>query len=90
MGWNSWDCYSTTVTEQEVFANATFMHDHLDHLRDSATMWRVCNDLWDRWDHVEAQFARMARWAPWQTERGWADADMLPRAASASGHRHPT
>jgi len=51
---------------------------NLDHLRDNATMWRVCDDLWDRWEDIEAQFARMARWAPWQSERGWADADMLP------------
>jgi alpha-galactosidase len=51
---------------------------NLEHLRENATMWRVCDDLWDRWDHVEAQFARMARWAPWQGARGWADADMLP------------
>ncbi|MFD8382405.1 alpha-galactosidase [Streptomyces sp. NPDC059679] len=58
----------------------------LDHLRDTATMWRVCDDLWDRWEDVEAQFARMARWAPWQSTAsacgsaagGWADADMLP------------
>ncbi|TLS47670.1 glycoside hydrolase family 27 protein [Streptomyces montanus] len=59
---------------------------HLDHLRETATMWRVCDDLWDRWEDVEAQFARMARWAPWQSTvstcgsaaGGWADADMLP------------
>ncbi|MFJ9708896.1 glycoside hydrolase family 27 protein [Streptomyces sp. NPDC101234] len=50
----------------------------LDHLREHATMWRVCDDLWDRWEDVEAQFARMARWAPWQGQPGWADADMLP------------
>ncbi|MER5794403.1 glycoside hydrolase family 27 protein [Streptomyces sp. NPDC001980] len=50
----------------------------LDHLREHATMWRVCDDLWDRWEDVEAQFARMARWAPWQGGQGWADADMLP------------
>ncbi|GAA3233109.1 glycoside hydrolase family 27 protein [Dactylosporangium siamense] len=25
MGWNSWDCYGTTVTEAEVLANAEFM-----------------------------------------------------------------
>ncbi|MFD8717497.1 glycoside hydrolase family 27 protein [Streptomyces sp. NPDC059629] len=58
----------------------------LDHLREHATMWRVCDDLWDRWEDVEAQFARMARWAPWQGAAstcgsaawGWADADMLP------------
>ncbi|MGW5640376.1 glycoside hydrolase family 27 protein, partial [Streptomyces sp. NPDC003832] len=51
---------------------------HLDRLREHATMWRVCDDLWDRWEDVEAQFARMARWAPWQSPAGWADADMLP------------
>ncbi|MEU2624180.1 glycoside hydrolase family 27 protein [Streptomyces sp. NPDC007157] len=50
----------------------------LDHLREHATMWRVCDDLWDRWADVEAQFARLARWAPWQGRQGWADADMLP------------
>ncbi|HTJ67141.1 MAG TPA: glycoside hydrolase family 27 protein [Actinospica sp.] len=51
---------------------------HLDHLRETATMWRVCDDLWDRWEDVEAQFSRMARWAPHQGDHGWADADMLP------------
>lgn len=29
MGWNSWDCFGTTVTEAEVLANATFLRDHL-------------------------------------------------------------
>ena len=29
MGWNSWDCYGTTVTEEEVLANARFLADHL-------------------------------------------------------------
>lgn len=29
MGWNSWDCYGTTVTEQEVLANARVMADRL-------------------------------------------------------------
>ena len=29
MGWNSWDCYGTTVTEQEVKANADYMTAHL-------------------------------------------------------------
>jgi hypothetical protein len=29
MGWNSWDCYGTTVTEDEVLANAEFMAEHL-------------------------------------------------------------
>lgn len=29
MGWNSWDCYGTTVTEAEVLANAEFMAEHM-------------------------------------------------------------
>lgn len=29
MGWNSWDCFGTTVTEAEVLANAEFMAAHL-------------------------------------------------------------
>jgi len=29
MGWNSWDCYGTTVTEAEVKANANYMAQHL-------------------------------------------------------------
>ncbi|QCB92829.1 glycoside hydrolase family 27 protein [Cellulomonas shaoxiangyii] len=29
MGWNSWDCYGTTVTEAEVLANARFLAEHM-------------------------------------------------------------
>ena len=29
MGWNSWDCFGTTVTEAEVLANAEYMAQHL-------------------------------------------------------------
>lgn len=50
----------------------------LPHLREHATMWRICDDLWDRWEDVEANFARFARWAPHSGPGGWADGDMLP------------
>jgi hypothetical protein len=30
MGWNSWDCFGVTVTEQEVKANADYMALHLE------------------------------------------------------------
>ncbi|HOL88437.1 MAG TPA: hypothetical protein PK965_04345 [Anaerohalosphaeraceae bacterium] len=29
MGWNSWDCFGTSVTEEEVKANADYMAQHL-------------------------------------------------------------
>ncbi|MCL1869105.1 MAG: glycoside hydrolase family 27 protein [Promicromonosporaceae bacterium] len=50
----------------------------LEHLREHATMWRICDDLWDRWEDVEANFARFARWAPHAGDAGWPDGDMLP------------
>ena len=50
----------------------------LDHLRAHATMWRICDDLWDDWADVEANFARFARWAPFAVPAGWPDGDMLP------------
>ena len=50
----------------------------LDHLREHATMWRICDDLWDNWADVEANFARFARWAPFASPAGWPDGDMLP------------
>ncbi|MGN8025296.1 glycoside hydrolase family 27 protein [Microbacterium sp. 22242] len=50
----------------------------LEHLREHATMWRICDDLWDRWEDIEANFARFARWAPHASPRGWPDGDMLP------------
>jgi len=50
----------------------------LAHLREHATMWRICDDLWDDWSDVEANFARFARWAPHASPAGWPDGDMLP------------
>jgi len=32
MGWNSWDCFGVSVTEQDVKDNADFMAQHLKHL----------------------------------------------------------
>jgi hypothetical protein len=51
---------------------------HLDHLREHATMFRICNDVWDRWEDVEANFVRFARWASHAGPAGWPDGDMLP------------
>lgn len=50
----------------------------LEHLREHATMWRICDDLWDNWQDLEANFSRFARWAPHASPLGWPDGDMLP------------
>lgn len=52
--------------------------ERLEHLREHADMWRICDDLWDQWSDVEANFARFARWAPFAGAEGWPDGDMLP------------
>lgn len=51
---------------------------HLEHLAGHASMWRICDDVWDRWDDVADNLARMARWAPHAERGAWPDADMLP------------
>lgn len=51
---------------------------HLDHLASHASMWRICDDVWDRWDDVSDNLPRMARWAPHAGRGAWPDADMLP------------
>jgi len=48
MGWNSWDCYGPTVTEQEVKANADYMAAHLRNFGWNYIVvdirWYVSND----------------------------------------------
>ncbi|MFJ6679326.1 glycoside hydrolase family 27 protein [Microbacterium sp. NPDC091382] len=51
---------------------------HLDHLAAHASMWRICDDVWDRWEDVADNLSRMARWAPHARRGAWPDADMLP------------
>ena len=51
---------------------------HLDHLADHSSMWRICDDVWDRWEDVADNLSRMARWAPHARAGAWPDADMLP------------
>ncbi|MCM3696742.1 glycoside hydrolase family 27 protein [Microbacterium oleivorans] len=51
---------------------------HLDHLTGHASMWRICDDVWDRWEDVADNLGRMARWAPHAGRGAWPDADMLP------------
>ncbi|NWK55630.1 glycoside hydrolase family 27 protein [Verrucomicrobiaceae bacterium N1E253] len=43
MGWNSWDCYGPTVTEDEVKANADYM---AKHLKDTGWEYIVVDIRW--------------------------------------------
>lgn len=58
MGWNSWDCFGTSVTEAEVRANADFMAAHLAGLG-----WRiVVVDI--QWYEPDAQAGGYRPYAP--------------------------
>ena len=43
MGWNSWDCYGASVTEETLLKNARFM---ADHLRQHGWEYIVCDIQW--------------------------------------------
>ena len=43
MGWNSWDCYGASVTEQELRQNINYM---AEHLKDHGWEYIVCDIQW--------------------------------------------
>lgn len=58
MGWNSWDCFGTTVTEAQVRENAKYMADHL-----SAFGWQyIVVDI--QWYEPAAEGHRYREGAP--------------------------
>jgi alpha-galactosidase len=47
-------------------------------LRESAQLWRISGDFWDRWADLRRQFDLGRKWTAHTGPDGWADADMLP------------
>ena len=43
MGWNSWDCYGASVTEQELRQNIDYM---AEHLKSHGWEYIVCDIQW--------------------------------------------
>ena len=50
----------------------------VEQLRQSAQLWRISGDFWDRWQDLRRQFELGRKWAAHTGPNGWADADMLP------------
>ncbi|WP_428966160.1 glycoside hydrolase family 27 protein [Micromonospora fluostatini] len=48
------------------------------HVRDTAHLWRVVNDLWDNWPSLDALFDRLRDWTPYRAAGAWPDPDMIP------------
>lgn len=61
MGWNSWDCYGPTVTEQEVKANADYMALHMKKSGWEYIIvdirWYVGNDKAHGYNEKDAQYS---------------------------------
>ncbi|MCZ0704570.1 hypothetical protein J2T56_003149 [Natronobacillus azotifigens] len=53
MGWNSWDCYGATVTEEEVKNNADYM---AKHLKDYGWEYVVVDIQWSESGAVSSQY----------------------------------
>jgi alpha-galactosidase len=48
------------------------------HADNTANMYRVSNDVWDRWRDILHIFDMMNNWSPFIGRGTWPDADMLP------------
>jgi alpha-galactosidase len=60
MGWNSWDCFGPTVTEEEVKANADYMAAHLKSSGWNYVVvdirWFVSNDKANGYNQTDPQY----------------------------------
>lgn len=84
MGWNSWDCYGTTVTEAEVLANAAFMAEHMQPFG-----WEyIVVDI--QWSEPDAQPGGYRPFAPLVMDaygRLMSAPNRFPSASSGEGFR---
>jgi len=62
MGWNSYDAWGTSITEDKTLAN----------------QWRISGDFWDRWKDLDHQFDLLAEWQNASGPGHFPDGDMIP------------
>lgn len=49
--------------------------------KETANMWRITDDFWDKWELLYAMFERAEKWSIHAGNGHWPDADMLPIGA---------
>ncbi len=85
MGWNSWDCYGPTVTENEVKANADYMAEHLKKYGWEYVVvdirWYIANDKAGGYNEKDAIFV-MDEYGRYQPAE-----NRFPSAAGGKGFR---
>lgn len=47
-------------------------------LKQTANMWRMTDDYWDKWHYLKGMFERCEKWWPLVGDHNWPDCDMLP------------
>lgn len=46
--------------------------------KQTASMWRITDDFWDKWEQLYDMFSRAEKWCTHTGAGNWPDADMLP------------
>lgn len=84
MGWNSWDCYGASITEEEVKANADYMADNL-----SAFGWQyvVVDILWYHPDPPQSFYPETEELVVDQYGRVVPAVNRFPSAAGGRGFK---
>ena len=84
MGWNSWDCYGASVTEEELMGNAQYMHDHL---KEFGWEYVVCDIQWYEPTADSSHYHAFADLEMDEYSRLWPAVNRFPSAASGMGFR---
>ena len=52
--------------------------EYAELYKQTANMWRITDDFWDKWELLYAMFERAEKWSVHTGAGNWPDADMLP------------
>ena len=59
--------------------------DEQEFYHETANMWRITDDFWDKWTLLLDMFDRCKKWQPFVKEGGYPDCDMLPLGKLGKG-----
>ncbi|MFC4386340.1 glycoside hydrolase family 27 protein [Gracilibacillus marinus] len=84
MGWNSWDCYGATVTEEEVKGNADYM---AQHLKDYGWEYIVVDIQWSESGAVSSAYRPFVPLEMDEYSRLIPAANRFPSSANGNGFK---
>lgn len=84
MGWNSWDCYGASVTEEELLRNADYM---AEHLKSYGWEYVVCDIQWSEPSANSTAYRSFAQLCMDEYGRLQPAPNRFPSAADGQGFR---